>query len=412
MASHSPGARPRSGARARELFDIYTCGVTAGEVHRLFTRDTADAISFFSRGIDEQNLVGLTGPRRLFARIKLVFAAFTMRLTPARRVLYGVALILAALGLLNQFAGLTVWGLPAGAFSIPILVPDWSRGVWLLLTAFVAVNLLLLLEVAERLSLKDELEVAREIQRAMLPGETFRSAGVEAHGQTQPANTVGGDFYDLLPLEDGRLLIAVGDVAGKGSPAALLMALLMAMLRTLLEERLALPELVERLNRQICRHSPSSRFITLFVGLYDPATGGLVFVNAGHIYPLIRRRQDGRYEPLSTGGVALGLFREATFEAGQVRLQPGDLLTLYSDGITEAESPSGVFFDEAGLRRVLDVAHELGADATCFRVIEAVRSHAGGGRLGDDLTVLALRRLGQGDDSLETKEVREGVPGV
>ena len=149
----------------------------------------------------------------------------------------------------------------------------------------------MLLEVADRLSLKGELEVAREIQLAMLPKGTYRTADIEICGMTRPANTVGGDFYDVLPLGDGRIIVTLGDVAGKGSPAALLMALLLAVLRTLVDEDLDPPSLVERLNVQICRHSPSSRFITLFYAVYSPVTGSLTYVNAGQNPPMIRRRR-------------------------------------------------------------------------------------------------------------------------
>ena len=131
-------------------------------------------------------------------------------------------------------------------------------------------NLLVLLEVADRLSLKRDLEVAREIQNAMLPEGTWSGPGVEAFGLTKPANTVGGDFYDILPQPDGTVLVALGDVAGKASPAALLMALLLAILRTLVDEGLPLPALVQRLNLQVSRHAPASRFITLFLASFTP----------------------------------------------------------------------------------------------------------------------------------------------
>ena len=154
-------------------------------------------------------------------------------------------------------------------FIIPgLVVPE---GTGSLLIAFALMNLLVLLEVADRLSLKNDLEIAREIQQAMLPSGLFAAPGVETVGLSRPANTVGGDFYDILPLDDGRLIVAVGDVAGKGSPAALLMALLLAMMRTLVDERLEPAELVTRLNVQVSRHAPGTRFITLFYGVYDRA---------------------------------------------------------------------------------------------------------------------------------------------
>ena len=129
-----------------------------------------------------------------------------------------------------------------------MLMPVWADGTFALLVSLFLVNLLVLLEVADRLSLKGELEVAREIQLAMLPRGTYAVGDIEICGMTRPANTVGGDFYDVLPLPDGRVILTLGDVAGKGSPAALLMALLLASLRTLVDERLDPSSLVARLN--------------------------------------------------------------------------------------------------------------------------------------------------------------------
>jgi serine phosphatase RsbU (regulator of sigma subunit) len=203
---------------------------------------------------------------------------------------------------------------------------------------------------------------------------------------------VGGDFYDVLPLPDGRVIIALGDVAGKGSPAALLMALLLAVLRTLVDEALDAQALVARLNVQICRHSPASRFITLFYAVYSPATGGLTYVNAGQNPPLIRRR-DGRYERLAGTGVALGMFDGSVFGAVDTTLEPGETLVLYSDGITEAEDPDGEPFEESGLEMVVErhaaeQPAEIGA-----RVLKAVERHARASRFTDDLTILLLKRL-------------------
>jgi phosphoserine phosphatase RsbU/P len=225
----------------------------------------------------------------------------------------------------------------------------------------------------------------------MLPRGTHRDRGVQAFGRTRPANTVGGDFYDILPLADGRLVVALGDVAGKGSPAALLMALLLAILRTLIDEDLEPADLMARLNVQVTRHAPGTRFITLFLALYDPATGALQFVNAGHLPPLLRR-EAGDVERLHEGGVALGLFEHSQYRAGTTRLDPGDLLVLYSDGITEAEDPSGQPFEEAGLERVVAVRADMELEALGADVFDAVARHARDQRFVDDLTVLLLRR--------------------
>ena len=200
--------------------------------------------------------------------------------------------------------------------------PLFQTGTWSLFFAFALMNLLVLLEVADRLSLKNDLEIARDIQQAMLPSGLYTATGVETVGMSRPANTVGGDFYDILPLADGRLVITLGDVAGKGSPAALLMALLLAMLRTLVDEQLEPAPLITRLNVQVCRHAPGTRFITLFYGVFDPRTGSLTYVSAGHMPPLLLRG-DGRCERLTEGGISLGMFEHSTYTTGHVQIERG-----------------------------------------------------------------------------------------
>jgi phosphoserine phosphatase RsbU/P len=379
--------------RAREVFDTYTRDVSAEDLQRLFTRDTPEAYRFFARGGDEDRYAGLPWWQRVPARVRAFFVAFTLRLPPARRILYLGALAIALVGLIRLFRGFVPVDVPFGLpfIQIAMLMPVWADGTFALIVSFILLNLLVLLEVADRLSLKGELEVAREIQLAMLPRGTYRAGDVEICGVTRPANTVGGDFYDVLPLPDGRLVLTLGDVSGKGSPAALLMALLLAVLRTLADEGLTPAALVERLNIQISRHSPASRFITLFFGVYTPATGALTYVNAGQNPPLLRRR-DGRYERLGATGVALGMFEGSTFDAVDTRVEPGELLVLYSDGITEAEDPQGAPFEEAGLEQVLERELAVTPADIGTRVLAAVESHARNSRFNDDLTLLVLKR--------------------
>jgi serine phosphatase RsbU (regulator of sigma subunit) len=268
----------------------------------------------------------------------------------------------------------------------------FAAGTLWLLTGFLLTNLLVLLEVADRLTLKNDLEIARDIQQAMLPRGAFHAPQVEAFGMTRPANTVGGDFYDVLPLPDGRVLVALGDVAGKGSPAALLMALLLAMMRTLVDEGLEGAALAERLNLQIARHAPRTRFVTLFVAVLDPRTGELVYVNAGQNPPLLRRT-DGSFERLRAGGIALGMFDHATYTAGTTLLGAGDVVVMYSDGITEAENGDGQPFDEAGLQSIIDGPQWGSAKELAWSAFAAVEQHSEHRRLLDDLTILVVRRL-------------------
>jgi serine phosphatase RsbU (regulator of sigma subunit) len=306
-----------------------------------------------------------------------------MTLSPARRALYGAALLCVIVGLFELFREVHLMVLPHPAFA---------PGTLWLLTGFLLLNLLIFVEVADRLTLKNDLEIARGIQQAMLPRGAFHASGVEAFGMTRPANTVGGDFYDIQTLPDGRVLLALGDVAGKGSPASLLMALLLAMMRTLVDEGFEGAALAERLNAQIVRHAPSSRFVTLFFGVLDPTTGEFRYVNAGQNPPLLRRA-NGVYERLRTGGVALGMFELATYQSAATHLETGDVLVMYSDGVTEAENTAGQPFDEAGLQGLIDGRGWASAKELAWATFAAVDHHSGQRRLVDDLTILAVRRL-------------------
>jgi sigma-B regulation protein RsbU (phosphoserine phosphatase) len=381
---------PRAGW---EFFETYTRDLSRRDFKRLFTLETPEAYRFFARGIDETELKGQPWHVRAWRRCRAFFMAFTARLSPARRALYGIGLVMALFGILQQFHGIKVVRVPVIPFVLALPLPGlaWSEGTLWLVGGFLAMNLLVMLEVADRLTLKRDLEIARDIQRAMLPQEMVTGGGLEAYGFTRPANTVGGDFYDVLQMPDGRLVIALGDVSGKGSPAALLMALTLAILRTLVDEGLGPAALAQRLNVQVARHAPGSRFVTMFLAVFDPMTGALHYVNAGQNPPILRR-VSGALERLTSGGVALGMFELSAYTAGDTWLAPGDVLVLYSDGITEAENKQGVFFDESGLEEVINRHWWEDAATLGKAIVTSVEGHATDTRLADDLTVLAIRR--------------------
>ena len=170
------------------------------------------------------------------------------------------------------------------------------------------------------------------------------------------------------------------------------MALLLAMLRTLVDEKLEPADLITRLNVQVCRHAPGTRFITLFYGVFDPRTGSLTYVSAGHMPPLLLRG-DGSCERLTDGGISLGMFERSTYSTGHVTIGPDDLFAVYSDGITEAESQQGVPFDEIGLETALkDNRDDENLSAIGAAVVRAVERHTDEHKFADDLTVRLLRR--------------------
>jgi len=374
---------PRTPGGPHRFFKAYTQGLTTIELERLFTRETPEAYRFFSRTIDHAELLKLPWHRRVLAYARVFFLAFTMKLTPARRAIYAAALISIVIGLAELFQEVHLLVVPH---------PTFAPGTLWLLAGFLLVNFLVFVEVADRLTLKNELEIARGIQQAMLPRAAFHASGVEAFGMTRPANTVGGDFYDILPLPDGRVLFALGDVAGKGSPASLLMALLLAMMRTLVDEGFEGAALAARLNAQIVKHAPASRFVTLFFGVLDTSTGEFGYVNAGQNPPLVRRAT-GAYDRLKTGGIALGMFEFATYEFASTRLNVGDVIVMYSDGVTEAENEAGVPFEESGLQAVIDGPGWASAKELAWATFAAVDQYSEQRRLFDDLTILVVRRL-------------------
>jgi len=207
------------------------------------------------------------------------------------------------------------------------------------------------------------------------------------------AGWLGGLFCLTFPAWWALALrSAFGDLSLAGSFTLLPLgvALLLAMMRTLTDERLEPADLIGRLNVQVCRQAPGSRFITLFYAVFDTNTGELVYVNAGHT-PALLLRDGGETERLHQGGVALGLFDQSGYSAGRVPMRAGDLLAIYSDGITEAENPEGRPFDERGLEAILTAERRNNIAAIGSAVSKAVEIHTADTRLADDLTLLLLR---------------------
>jgi phosphoserine phosphatase RsbU/P len=247
-------------------------------------------------------------------------------------------------------------------------------------------------EATERLLAK-ELEQAAQIQKGLLPQSAPQVAGLDLAGKTSPCRTVGGDYYDFLPSLDGRVTLLVGDVAGKGMPASLLMSSLQARVQVLFEDPDDLARKVMRLNKAIASNCPDNRFITFFVCVADPNTGELTYCNAGHNPPLLVRRS-GEVEKLTTGGLILGIMPKMTYQEATVRFEPGDVLVLFSDGITEAARLDTD--EEFGEDRLADVIREqsgTAADEIVDTVIQSVFAFTQGAPPADDMTILISRRL-------------------
>lgn len=244
----------------------------------------------------------------------------------------------------------------------------------------------------EKERLEHEIELASEIQRQILPKEVPRVPGFDIAGWNRPARHIGGDYFDFLPLPHPRHLgLVVGDVSGKGVPAALLVSTLHSALRLLAERVSICPELFSRLNQHILESSAPNKFITLLVAELDTESGVLSYVNAGH-NPGLVLRADGRVERLGPGGLPLGLLAAGSWRLERLALAADDLLCLYSDGITEATSPEDEEFGTERLEAMLAAGRGRPLPLLLDEIGAAVMDFAGGQAQGDDQTLLLLRR--------------------
>jgi len=243
----------------------------------------------------------------------------------------------------------------------------------------------------QRLALEQrELDEARRIQRKLLPTTLPQLEGWELATSWQPAGGVGGDCFDAISFRPGRLGVSIADVVGKGIPAALLMSNLQAAVRAFATEAAQPAELCHQVNRILCGHIAEGRFISFFYCVIDNDEGTLTFANAGH-YPPILVRADGTVERLATGGPVLGVFPDGSYEQGQVAIQSGDRLVLYTDGITDAR-PSETVDDDFGEERLIDLVvaeRTCSAPALQSRLAEAVAAFSGG-HFQDDATLIVM----------------------
>jgi sigma-B regulation protein RsbU (phosphoserine phosphatase) len=244
---------------------------------------------------------------------------------------------------------------------------------------------------AERRSLESELELAQTVQQSLLPQSVPSVPGVEMAAFSRPAQIVGGDYFDFFPFADNRQGMVISDVAGHGMASSLIMASLQTMLRTLSQDLSHPGELVARINHLCLHNIQFTTFITLFAGAYEPETRRLVFCNAGHNPPILVRTSSRGHDLLNPSGPALGLAEESTYAEETITAQPGDLLFMYTDGVTECSSPDGDLF---GSGRLVDVL-KAQADSPVPDVLQAVRAEleafSAGAPLEDDVTMVAWK---------------------
>ncbi len=385
MASPKQAVPPRSRVKddVRQFWHRVTEGLAVNQLWSQVVKDARSSYRLYSAGLDKLPAEP-SRPRRGWQIVKAVFWAILEKLTPARRVLL-------LLGLILLFFSSGEFSYTNRAGHVEIFEIDFHVWGGLLLL------LVLLLELADRVVMKRDLEIAKDIQAWLLPGAPLQIPGYQIAYATRPANTVAGDYYDVIlrpgpRLSEDRILFVVADVAGKSIPAAMLMATFQASLRTLSTTGVALADLVAGVNRYACSNSMGGvRFTTAFFAELDPATGDVVYVNAGHNVPILRKKS-GAVDRLEAGGMPVGIFAESPYPVGTTRLEGGDWLVIFTDGVVEAVNGKDEEYSEPELIRLVD--RESGSAPTeLLRALLAdLDGHVGNTPQHDDITCLLLKR--------------------
>ena len=252
-------------------------------------------------------------------------------------------------------------------------------------------NTRLFQETLEKQKMENELVIARDIQRGLLPRTLPKIPGFDLAAVNISSKQVGGDYYDAIVLENGRFVIAIGDVSGKGAPASLLMANVQATIRTLVHFNLPLSEMTSRVNRLIYENTGNDKFITFFWGILDPATKIFCYVNAGHNHPFVVRANKS-IERLTEGGIILGVVKDAApYEEGRVQLSAGDAVVMFTDGISEAMNTEGVDYTEERVEEFLRKVSASSAQGILDEIQHEIARYTSGAPQSDDITLVVMK---------------------
>jgi hypothetical protein len=356
-----PPREPRFFKRVENFMERVTEGMEIDQLWTQLRQDAKSGFQLYTREIDFKP-ASQRSPRDWFQVVRSFFWAVVMKLSPSKRVVLIIGLIL-------------------------LLLP-WSSvngAAWFHIYGGLIMFGLLVLEVADRVTMKRDLQIAREIQSWLVPSQPPTIAGLASAFFTKPANTVAGDYVR------NNVLIAVADVACKSVPAALLMATFQASLKTLSATRSSVVGLTSGMNRYACKHSMAgARFTTAFLAEYDPDSRHLIYVNAGHNAPMLRRAS-GTIERLDVGGVPLGILSECAYESAEMDLSPGDTLLIFTDGVVEAENDRSDEYGEDRLISVFNTNAGLSADEIIQAIMRDVLAFTGTAPQHDDITCLIAK---------------------
>jgi sigma-B regulation protein RsbU (phosphoserine phosphatase) len=355
----------------------YSEGLGLRELPGLWRRDWRRAYAILTREhADDEKPKGRV--RRFLVGARNLFFGLSYKLTPSRRLLFAICLILAFLGLDTD--------------QVDVKARDTIE-IWthpgLLVLAVAGLAFLLILELADRVLVRDELEVARQLQRDLLPREAPDLAGYDFAFSYRSANTVGGDYYDFVPLSDGRIALVSADASGHGIASALLMAIANSTLKLAVDIDPSPVTVARMMNRALIETGGPRAFLTLFYAVLDPASGDLEYICAGHPFPLLRR-PDGTVEKLGTGSFPVGLRSRISPESSATALDSGSLLLLYTDGVPEALNEDGDAFGFDRLERIFSAGGT--PQEVHDRIITELGRFEGDGKLEDDRSLVVIAR--------------------
>ena len=385
-ATPSPQSGPRKKSPGfvdwlKQYWERITEGLEISQLWKQFKSDAEVSFRFYRKDFDARSPHEQRG-KNILHTIQEFTWALLEKLSPARRVLLLLGVVILFFGGIG-FNYTDKEGVVHG-ISIDL---HFYAGLILLVV--------LMLEVADRVVMKRDLEIARDIQSWLLPTKPPQIQGLEIAFATRPANTVAGDYYDVFSRTPGssetQFLLAIADVAGKSIPAALLMATFQASLKTLSATQCSLSTLVANLNQYACTNSQGGlRFTTAFIAEFDPTTRVLTFVNAGHNAPILKRAS-GEIERLTNGGLPLGIMAESTYETGSLVLQAGDWLIIFTDGLVEAENSARDEYGETRLLALLKGDSTITADDLLHRIMIDLDSFVGAASQHDDVTCVLVK---------------------
>ena len=357
--------------KQQDFFRLYTTGLSRKEIERMLHKDALEALTYYKEKTTLKD--GPPEKESLKSKIRVfreIFVSFLMQLTPARRFFYGLSLVGFVLALLT------------------------AKVIWIL-CAFFILNGLLAMELADKLTTRDELEIAREIQVSLEPKQLPEIPWLSISCSSKPAKIVGGDFFNVIKRNDNQMLSIVGDVAGKGIPAALYAAHIQSMFESLSEQSISPANILNGLNHLICRRLREGDFITAVIAFFESGEKSLTIARAGHNWPLYYSSQTKTISPLKTRGVCLGIDKDMGFssclEEKSMPVKSGDVLLLYSDGITEAMNSDHHLFDQSRLESALRESAHFPADKIVERINLRLDEFVQSEEPHDDVTLVAIK---------------------